>query len=627
MKLIKAHFKNLFSIGEVKLNLSQRGLVLITGESLDEGGANGSGKSSISSKGIIWSLYGTTSGGLKAGNVVNRHGGKSATGEVEFEDSEGNKWLIRRQRPQKLELFKNGENVSSKDTKETQKSIDSAIGMTLATFVQTAYFGQGRPQAYAGLTAKDQKALLEQILPMEEIEAWAKYAGIQAKALKGEKEDAYAAEVNCHAIVNERQVSLKTLKRDSEAWESTHLTKLNDLMHQKEIAEQGLNERRQRLEWTKEQLDEIDMDTLAAEQIVLEDAIEEAEEARLGVEMIFRNAVEVHSQWNKKEYDLQKKIDELKASLVCPTCERGYGPEQEALIAVKISTLEEMRADAIQDMLESDKAKTYYADAMQEALNFKNRVEAEQLATVRQMEEAVRWGNVIDQIEREIREAVMPINIRIEEAEKEQTPYIGMLAAREEGLTHAQTAWTEAVEKLTKLNDEIDHLQYWEKVYSKELKLKMFEECCSFLDNATTVHLKGLRNEQFKVKFSTIKRLANGEAKDEFAATVESVTGGGNFESLSGGEQQMVSFAIGLALADLASCKTASKPEFLILDEPFSELDERNSEAIVDYLTSDFGINKDTLLLISNEVSLQGLIPERIHVIKQGGISNVDNNL
>ncbi len=88
----------------------------------------------------------------------------------------------------------------------------------------------------------------------------------------------------------------------------------------------------------------------------------------------------------------------------------------------------------------------------------------------------------------------------------------------------------------------------------------------------------------------------------------------------------MVSFAIGLALADLASCKTASKPEFLILDEPFSELDERNSEAIVDYLTGDFGKTKDTLLLISNEASLQGLIPERIHVVKEKGVSNVSSD-
>jgi DNA repair exonuclease SbcCD ATPase subunit len=229
----------------------------------------------------------------------------------------------------------------------------------------------------------------------------------------------------------------------------------------------------------------------------------------------------------------------------------------------------------------------------------------------------------IDRIERAMKDVVTPFNIRIEEAEKEINPFIDTKFAAGESLTSADRTWENAKVAMIKLSAEIAHLEYWENVYAKELKLKMFEECCAFLDASTVRHLKGLRNEQFTVQFSTVKRLADGSFKDEFAVTVRSETGGGEFESLSGGEQQMVSFAIGLALADLAACKTAAKPEFLIMDEPFSELDERNSEAIVDYLTGDFGKDRDTLLLISNEASLQGLIPERIHVIKQGGVSNV----
>jgi DNA repair exonuclease SbcCD ATPase subunit len=85
----------------------------------------------------------------------------------------------------------------------------------------------------------------------------------------------------------------------------------------------------------------------------------------------------------------------------------------------------------------------------------------------------------------------------------------------------------------------------------------------------------------------------------------------------------MVSFAIGLALADLAACRATGKPEFLILDEPFTELSRPNAEAIVEYLTGTLGRDKDTIMLISNEESLKGLVPNRIHVVKRNKITGV----
>jgi DNA repair exonuclease SbcCD ATPase subunit len=604
VKILSAKYKNLFSIGEVQIDLSSRGLVLVTGESRDEGGANGSGKSSVSSKGVIWALYGTTSGGLRAGKVVNRHGGKSALGEVEFVDSSGNKWLVRRQRPQKLELFKNGEDVSSKDTKETQASIDTAIGMNRETFVQTCHFGQGRAQSYAGLTAKDQKALLEQILPMEEIEEWSRYATAQLKVLKGKKDTASTMEITAHGIVTERTVQLRSTERSSEAWDLESGKRLTDLQHQRNVVENGLTDQNERLAWTRQQLDEIDMDTLAAEQVVLEDAMEDAKQAELLASLKVRECQDSKSKWNDAEMRLQKRVDDLRLSTVCPTCERGYGKAKEEIVLKSIEGLERKRADAIRNMGEANNALNYYVDHFIEMKAQNTRVEQEFDAVGAKLGEAMRWTNMIEQMERELKDAITPINIRIEEAEKEINPFIDSKFAAGESLTTAEREWENARVVMVKLNAETAHLEYWETVYAKELKLKMFEECCAFLDASTIRHLKGLRNEQFNVTFSTVKRLADGSFKDEFAVTVQSMTGGGEFESLSGGEQQMVSFAIGLALADLASCKTAAKPEFLILDEPFSELDERNSEAIVDYLTGDFGKDRDTLLLISNEESL-----------------------
>jgi ABC-type dipeptide/oligopeptide/nickel transport system ATPase subunit len=85
----------------------------------------------------------------------------------------------------------------------------------------------------------------------------------------------------------------------------------------------------------------------------------------------------------------------------------------------------------------------------------------------------------------------------------------------------------------------------------------------------------------------------------------------------------MASFAAGLGLADLASTQSIGESSFLILDEPFSQLDARNSEAIVSYLTGDLSKERSTILLVSNDDTLMSLVPNRVHVVKEKGVSKI----
>lgn len=85
----------------------------------------------------------------------------------------------------------------------------------------------------------------------------------------------------------------------------------------------------------------------------------------------------------------------------------------------------------------------------------------------------------------------------------------------------------------------------------------------------------------------------------------------------------MVSFAVGLALSDLASAQAGGPSHFMILDEPFVSLSERNCENIVRYLQESLSKVKSTILLISNEPHLKMLIPEQIMVIKENGVTSI----
>jgi len=187
-------------------------------------------------------------------------------------------------------------------------------------------------------------------------------------------------------------------------------------------------------------------------------------------------------------------------------------------------------------------------------------------------------------------------------------------------------ARAEMDQEISTLKDEISHLTHWREVYGKELKLKLFEDACPFLDERTSYHLAQLNNRQLHCDFSTVKRLATGEAKEEFDVSVWSETGGLGFASLSGGEQQMASFAIGLALADLARRVSGSDSGFLILDEPLTELCPKNAESVYTYLTAEIENGRDSIHLISNDEALKSLIHNRIHIVKSKGISSVENH-
>ncbi|GAG07387.1 unnamed protein product, partial [marine sediment metagenome] len=175
---------------------------------------------------------------------------------------------------------------------------------------------------------------------------------------------------------------------------------------------------------------------------------------------------------------------------------------------------------------------------------------------------------------------------------------------------------------LEKLRVEQEHLQFWRDTFGKSLKLMFIEKAAPYLQKRANYHIQQLGNSQIHFEVSTTKELAKGE-KHEIEVKVYSDTGGGTFDSLSGGEQQLASFAFGLALSDLASTQSVGDSSFLCLDEPFSQLDPRNSEAIVNYLTGSLSKERSTILLVSNDDSLMSLVPNRVHVVKEKGISRV----
>jgi len=176
---------------------------------------------------------------------------------------------------------------------------------------------------------------------------------------------------------------------------------------------------------------------------------------------------------------------------------------------------------------------------------------------------------------------------------------------------------------LTVKRQEQEGVSFWKNAYTKDIPLLLFNHACPFLEERTNNYLSDLNNSQIRVKFSTVKTLKSGDAKRDFNITVRSKTGGEDYSLLSGGEQQMVNFAISLALSDLAETQFRGGSKMAVLDEPFTNLDARNCESVINFLNTQFLTKRNTVLLISNEDSLKQSIPKRINIVKKNGVSTL----
>src|SRR5258706_12327443 len=156
------------------MDLRERGLLLITGHSIDEGGANGSGKSSLSNKGLLWTLFGSTASGERADAAINKFAPADATccGVLDVESNNGGKFrIVRSRNPNRLSItdLATGADISPKTEKEAQLLVNQLLGRTRDGFLQTDFFGQGKQSAFLDLTPKAQVELLETILPFDRL--------------------------------------------------------------------------------------------------------------------------------------------------------------------------------------------------------------------------------------------------------------------------------------------------------------------------------------------------------------------------------------------------------------------------------------------------------------------------
>jgi DNA repair exonuclease SbcCD ATPase subunit len=596
VKLLKLHAHNVFSIGTIDLDLKDRGLVLVTGWSNDENNGNMAGKSSVANRAIVWGLYGRTVDGIKADDVINTSikNAKHCGVRIHVEGIDGNTYRIYRQRkpnelvlsilnPGALEDEEEWQDLSKRNEKDTQELINALLGRDHKTFIQSDFFGQGRERSFLALPGSDQKAVIEEILPLNSLEEWKEKAKASLHLLEGEVDVAEESQRIAHELETMAIAHLHTLQSQEAGWATNNSVALSNVQQQLN-ASNALTE------------------TIEDEITALKRGLPEGKVAMLQKEhnILCGELVSELGTMNYRVDALTGDIDRRAARPdICASCEQQLPDER---VKVNLEKLEEDKVERVRLIKEREgkEAKLSAANAV--------------IAICMEVQEIEKKWATKDQ------KQVLEEKLKL--FKEGVNPFLNMVNTAQLAVKHEKYKGEQARLRSVELVEERDHYKFWVNAYGTDLKTLIFNQVCPYLERQANKYLRELDNGQIKVKFRTVKMLKSGDARDQFCVTAASDTGGTVFGLFSGAEKQLTSFAVGMALSDLAGMQTEGASSFMILDEPFLYQSPENCERIISFITQK--MSGKTILIISNEDNLVSLLHDRIHIVKEKGVSYIE---
>ena len=609
---------NFGSYEHAELDLQERGFCLVTGQNnykKDNALSNGSGKSFLWNA-LSFALTGETLQGIKANlkNISTEE--NSCYVELTFSYGRDEYCLTRYVAPKSdLKILKNGENVSGKGIRESDKKLSELLpDVTKDLVASTILIGQGMPHRFSSFSPSGRKELLEKLTKsdfmIEEIK--------RAVANRLEK---------LNIKLKEYVVDIRTKSAELRVVESNYLKHKNELDN---MISPDYEE-----EITKLTAELVNIDKELT-QVVAQRAELEAQRKVIYTqwEAITSEKATVRTDCDKKYYTrnnelrqkkvvlttqismLRKEIEKLKKITdICPTCgqklhnvERPDTTKQEAELAELLNQLTE-----VQELITACdiKYKEYLTDI------------------------DTSFDGEIRQQKTLLSDCDMQL-----------------------GFCNTQiTTWSDAKSykagQLTKLQHDRDHMQsYFEKL-DKTVK----EELTEVNDLKTKIQASTAGQEQQQEHLAVVKQaesllkrefrgfllssvidLLNSKAKDYCEIVFETrdleICLNGNalditycgkmFDSLSGGEKQRVDLILQFALRNILMQYLNFNSNIIVLDEITDFLDKKSCAAVMRLLEKELNTIESVFIISHHAETLDLPIDSEIHIIKnEQGISEV----
>ena len=357
---------------------------------------------------------------------------------------------------------------------------------------------------------------------------------------------------------------------------------------------------------------------------------------------------------------LHKRIDHVSQAERCPTCQQAVGTAQRGKMHDDLraelakarqhddrlrASRDELRAE--QQRLQAVQKQASRFEAQQHSLQNEQRREQLLAATkdlVVQQEEA---EHILAQLEnfRTAIETYRKLTVEIDKQQstvatwqqtcqqlqdREQTlanetdMFCDLIDAERRKISQIQEQHEQLTTAADELADKLDYLRFWEDGFgAKGIRSLLLDHATPAINAAAADYLEILSGGCATMEFHTTKQLKNGETRDDFHVEVKYENGAGDYRKISGGERQRPNLAAMFAIGDLAANRSPSPIMLRLLDEPFDNLDGLGAEQVVHLLQTKIVPKCGTVLVMTHDDNLKSLIPNRLIVTKEHGISRV----
>ena len=556
----KLKVKNFLSFGnnDTEIDLENYKLNLVTG-------SNGAGKSSLLVEGLTYALFGQPFRDIKKGQLINFINDKNSVVELEFSISSDEYKIIRGQKPNILQLFKNDELIpESASVKDFQEYIQSEVlRMSLASFKQLVVLGTANFIPFMQLSSANRRKLVDDLL---DVSIFTKMDQLNKGSIK---------EINQQ--MNENLIKLNSLKSELTAYTLLLKEKNDSVFSDKEQLEQKLIEKKIFAKELLSKINELKVKVEALTNLIKANDVIETIKKLDNVSSVLANRIAVNTQ----------KIQETCEKDFCLSCQQKISEEQRSFIIKGIqleidndtnkSNQVQEKLNSIMDELKIHKERqTELSDHNLKLVELNTKFSAA-IQEVKQLTEELNKETVVDS---SVQDKINELNASISELELSQQNWFNEKYLR----TVLSTLLVDSGIKATVIKKFVPVINKKINMYLKLLGADyMF-----LLDNEFNEQIRGAGREK------------------------------SSYFSFSQGEKSRVDLAIMFTWRDIASIISGTNINLLVLDEVFDSAIDSSGvsglESVLDSLDSN-------VYIISHREQLSDDFNRHIEVIKKGRFS------
>ena len=633
MKFLTLEVENFMALANAKVELDQRGLVLIQGVNAGDSSAasNGAGKSTLMNS-LMWCIYGETSHGVKGDDVLSTGHEKNCRVKVTIED-EGKRYAIIRHRKHKE--FKNrlivrgedGDMTKGKDSL-TQEFVERLIGASKEVFMASIYASQEAMPDLPGMSDKNLKTIVEEAAGVDRLTKAYAIARERANAAAARMETTKTKMDACLSLVESAQNELESAKTSSEAWERDRSERLDVARADLVGAEVTLTEVEMELRSLPEQIRDTEnaigkeREKLASKEehdaklVKVRGAITDIRASIRITENIQKEAMQRARAFKVKAEEVNTKVGEP-----CPTCGKAYCVED--LSTVKESFVEQARSEISQAQASATSV-AKYQEHLEKALKIESSLVAstpDVSAIISRIEQLTKELGTLRHREKEVvavEALVARARSEVDRITKEINPFLAVIKRHEESLAANKSNYGVLKTELKNIQEQALLLDKARQVYSPAgVRSHILTSVTPFLNAQTAEYLNTLSDGNIVAEWSTMESTKKGEWRDKFNISVRKIGASKTFQTLSGGEKRKVRIACSLALQDLVASRASKNIELFIGDEIDDALDTAGLERLMGILEAK-ARERGTVMIISHK-EMKSWFRETITVeVKEG---------